>query len=50
MRKKLVWFMRKGYTVSVWKVLTFYMKYSVNAGSISSVVKIVNFVGGAKSE
>jgi len=28
----------------------FYMKYSVNAGRISSVAKIVNFVGGATSE
>ena len=26
------------------------MKYSLNAGSISRFVKIVNFVGGAKSE
>jgi len=26
------------------------MKYSVNPGGISSVVKIANFVGGATSE
>ena len=31
-------------------VYFFYMKYSVNAGNISSFVKIVNFVGRAGSE